>query len=69
MVGMEDGWALWLAWAYVGLRVAHSLVQVTFNKVVIRFAVYAASTLVLMALIIIAALAAFATPQLSLMGG
>lgn len=38
-----------LAWAYVGLRVLHSLVQGTINIVNIRFLVFAASTLVLIA--------------------
>jgi hypothetical protein len=38
-----------LAWAYVGLRVVHSLVQITINRVNIRFLVFALSTLVLIA--------------------
>lgn len=38
-----------LAWAYVGLRVVHSLVQGTINIVNIRFLVFAASTLALIA--------------------
>ncbi|MDO9224286.1 MAG: MAPEG family protein [Caulobacter sp.] len=37
-----------LAWAYVGLRVVHSLVQITVNAVPVRFLVFAVSTLVLM---------------------
>lgn len=40
-----------VAWAYVGLRVLHSLVQVTINKVLLRFAIFALSTLCLMVLI------------------
>ncbi len=39
-----------LAWTYVGLRVAHSLVQNTINRVMIRFSVFALSSLVLMAI-------------------
>ena len=35
------------AWAYVALRVAHSLVQCFYNRVALRFAVFAASSLVL----------------------
>jgi hypothetical protein len=35
------------AWAYVGLRVVHSLIHVTYNRVVHRFLVYVASTLLL----------------------
>ena len=36
-----------LAWAYVGLRIIHSLWQVTRNVVMIRFYLFIASTLVL----------------------
>jgi hypothetical protein len=36
-----------LAWMYVALRVAHSLVQATFNQIDLRFKVFAASGLVL----------------------
>ena len=35
------------AWAYVGLRCVHSLIHVTYNRVVHRFLVYVASTLLL----------------------
>ena len=35
------------AWAYFGLRVVHSLIHVTYNRVVHRFLVYVASTLLL----------------------
>ncbi len=42
--------AVMLAWAYVVLRVLHSVVQTTINKVMIRFSLFAASSLVLMAL-------------------
>lgn len=38
-----------LAWAYVALRVVHSLVQGTVNIVNLRFLVFAVSTLVLIA--------------------
>lgn len=46
-----------LAWAYVALRVVHSLVQGTINIVNIRFLVFAASTLVLIAWALIEAAA------------
>jgi hypothetical protein len=39
-----------LAWAYVGLRVAHSLVHLTYNRVQHRFLLFAASNIVLMVL-------------------
>ena len=35
------------AWAYVGLRAVHSLIHVTYNRVIHRFLVYVTSTLLL----------------------
>lgn len=49
LTGGGDATAAGLAWAYVGLRVVHSLVQATINRVVLRFAVFVAGSLVLMA--------------------
>ena len=48
-----------LGWAYVALRIVHSLVQATINRVKVRFALFALSSLVLIALIGVAALAVF----------
>lgn len=45
------------AWAYVALRVLHSLVQVSVNKVVIRFGVFSLSTVVLIAMAVMTILA------------
>ena len=59
IVGQGDGFNAVLGWIYVGLRVIHSLVQATVNKVMLRFAVFVASSLVLMALILHAALTVF----------
>jgi hypothetical protein len=59
MVGWGDGVNVWLAWAYVGLRVLHSLVQATVNAVMVRFALFALSSLVLIALVFHAAIWAF----------
>jgi hypothetical protein len=50
LVGIADGLNTKLAWAYVALRVAHSLLQATINFVPLRFAVFALSSLVLMAI-------------------
>ncbi|MDT8758199.1 MAPEG family protein [Sphingomonas psychrotolerans] len=50
LLGAGDGVNAWIAWAYVGLRVLHSLVQATFNKVSVRFALFVLSTLALFAL-------------------
>jgi hypothetical protein len=41
---------LWLAWIYVGLRVLHSLIHVTYNKVYHRLTVFAASNFVVIAM-------------------
>ena len=54
IIGKGDGLALQLAWAYVALRVVHSLIQATFNKVSLRFLVFALSSFVLMALVALA---------------
>lgn len=42
-----DSTALHLAWIYVALRVAHSLVHLSYNKVLHRGALFGASNLVL----------------------
>jgi len=57
--GAGDGLNLLLAWTYVGLRIAHSLVQILINKVLIRFAIFSVSSLVLLAMAIRAAIAGF----------
>ena len=44
-----------LAWAYVALRVAHSLIHALINKVLIRFAFYAAASLILLVMTVRAA--------------
>lgn len=51
ITGGGDATALKLAWAYVALRVVHSLVQSTFNRVIVRFSVFALATLVLVAMV------------------
>ncbi len=59
LVGKGDGLNLTIAWAYVGLRVIHSIFQATVNKVAPRFALFALSSLALMALVTHAAMAVF----------
>ena len=44
-----------LAWAYVGLRVVHSLLQALVNKIEVRFAIFVLSNIPLFALTYIAA--------------
>ena len=59
LLGDRSDWSLWLAWAYVVLRVVHSLWQVLVKQITIRFAMFSASSLVLFALVFRAALLAF----------
>jgi hypothetical protein len=58
-VGKGDGLTAQLAWVYVVLRVIHSLIQATVNRVRLRFLVFALSSFVLMALVALAILALF----------
>jgi hypothetical protein len=50
LAGHTDTLNIDLAWAYVGLRILHSLIQCTINNVNLRFVVFALSTLALMAI-------------------
>jgi len=59
IVGQGDGLNAKLGWAYLALRIVHSLVQATVNKVIVRFAVFVLSSLVLIALVVHAAIAVF----------
>ena len=59
IIGQGDGLNATIAWIYVGLRVAHSIWQATVNRVTVRFALFALSSLALVALIVRAAMAVF----------
>lgn len=59
IMGAGDGLNATIAWAYVGLRIAHSLFQVLVNRVVIRFAIFMLSSLCLVALCLHAVMTAF----------
>ena len=48
-----------LAWAYVGLRVAHSLIQALVNVIIVRFSVFMIASAVLVALALRAAMVVF----------
>jgi hypothetical protein len=50
-----SGFNAGLAWAYVVLRIVHSLVHALINKVMIRFALFAVASLVLLIMTIRAA--------------
>jgi hypothetical protein len=53
LAGTGTATLVMLAWCYVGLRVVHSLVQNTINKVMIRFSVFALSSLMLIAMTVL----------------
>jgi hypothetical protein len=57
VVGHGYGLNAILAWGYVGLRVAHSLVQATVNIIMLRWALFMMASLVLVVLAVRAALA------------
>ena len=48
--GLGGGLNTQIAWAYVGLRILHSIVQATVNRVMWRFAIFALASLALIAL-------------------
>lgn len=49
------GWNPTIAWIYVGLRVLHSLVQVTTNRILYRFTLFSLASLALIVLTVQAA--------------
>lgn len=59
LIGSGDGINLMLAWAYVGLRVVHSIWQATVNVVIVRFAIFTLSNIPLIWLAVNAALDVF----------
>jgi len=50
-MGAGAGWSAGLAWVYVGLRVVHSLVQITSNVITARATLFFVSTGVLIAMV------------------
>jgi hypothetical protein len=50
LMGQASEIALGLGWAYVALRVVHSLSQIIGNRVMVRFVLFLVSALVLIAL-------------------
>lgn len=51
MAGVTDVLALMVAWTYVGLRIVHSLIQITYNKIMHRFLVFFLSSIVMFILV------------------
>lgn len=62
MLGAGGGFNATLAWAYVGLRIVHSLVQATVNKVALRFLIFVLASIVLLILAVNAALILWSAP-------
>ena len=58
-VGQGDSLNALLAWAYVALRVVHSLVQATVNVIMARWSVFTIASLLLLVLAVRAAMAVF----------
>lgn len=59
VAGHVDNWAVNLAWAFVAIRIVHSLVQATVNIVMLRFSIFMVSWLVLIAMLVREALVIF----------
>lgn len=56
-VGGYPSYVVGLAWAYVALRIVHSLWQTTVNRIPVRFTLFALSTFCLLALTLLAVIA------------
>ena len=59
LLGEADGLNVGLAWLYVALRMAHSLVQALINTIILRVSLFMAGSIVLLVLAIRAALVVF----------
>ena len=59
VAGAGDGLNAWIAWAYVGLRVVHSLVQATVNVIMVRFLIFTLASIALAVLAVRTALVVF----------
>jgi hypothetical protein len=59
VAGSGGGSNLKLAWAYVAIRIVHSLVQALYNRIIVRFGLFTLSTIALAGLAINAARAVF----------
>jgi len=55
ITGAGAGWVLYVAWTYVAIRVVHSLVQATWNKIEVRFSLFFLSSLALIVMVVRAA--------------
>lgn len=57
MIGQGDNLNATIAWAYVAIRIVHSIWQATVNKVMVRFGLFALSSIALIMLVTHAAMA------------
>ncbi len=57
LAGADGGVNLQLAWAYVALRILHSIVQATWNRVAVRFTLFLLATIALTVMAINAVIA------------
>lgn len=64
LLGAGNGTNALIAWAYVGLRMVHSIVQATVNKIALRLPLFVLSTLALFALTLHAGMAVWMQPEL-----
>lgn len=55
--GGDVGYTRWIAWAYVALRIIHSIWQATVNRIPVRFALFTLYTLCLFVLSVLAVIA------------
>jgi hypothetical protein len=59
ITGTGDGLNTNLAWIYVGFRIMHSLTQILWNRVMVRFLIFALSSIILIILTAHAAITVF----------
>jgi hypothetical protein len=59
MIGQGDNLNATIAWAYVAFRIAHSLVQIFGNRVMIRFVLFVLSSIALIMLVTHAGISVF----------
>ena len=50
IAGVTSNLLIMLSWIYVGMRIAHSIVHIFFNNVILRFLVFAIGNVVLLAI-------------------
>lgn len=61
LIGQGDGLNATIAWVYVGLRIVHSIWQATVNRVMVRFGLFALSSIVLLMLVVHAVMGVFSS--------